>query len=129
MRPLDLPLLADENIHPEVVAHLRRQGKDIVTVLEQGLDGQSDEEILHQAFQTSRVVLTHDADFGTLTVLRGKPFTGIIYLRPGHIRPEFTIQSLETLADRTLDVHLPFIIVADRSKQRVHIRVRHVPRG
>jgi hypothetical protein len=32
MNPLELPLLADENIHAEVVAVLRKQGKDVRTV-------------------------------------------------------------------------------------------------
>jgi predicted nuclease of predicted toxin-antitoxin system len=129
VRPLDLPLLADENIHPEVVAHLRGQGKDVQTAMELGLGGQSDEAILRLAFQSGRVVLTHDADFGTLAVLRGEPFTGLIYLRPGHIRPEFTIESLVTIAGQPLDVHPPFIIVADRSGQTVRVRVRHISLG
>lgn len=46
MNPLDFPLLTDENIHPEVVKHLRGQGIDIESVAGAGLLGQSDLAIL-----------------------------------------------------------------------------------
>ncbi len=83
MIPLAFPLLADENIHPDVVAGLRAQGKNITTVGEERLIGRSDLEVLRHAHSGGRVVVTHDGDFGTLAVLRGEPFTGVIYLRRG----------------------------------------------
>ncbi len=46
MHPLDLPLLADENIHPDVVRFLREQRADIFSVTEEGLSGQDDLTIL-----------------------------------------------------------------------------------
>lgn len=49
MNPLDFPLLTDENIHPEVVKHLRDQGIDVQSVTEVGLLGQSDLAILRYA--------------------------------------------------------------------------------
>ena len=101
MNPLDFPLLADENIHPEVVRFLVDRGYDVQSVAEQDL-------------------------FGTLTIAQGEPFTGIVYLRPGHIRPEFTVETLETIAAQTLDVRPPFIVVAARSEQTVRIRVRQL---
>lgn len=124
MKPLDFPLLADENIHPDVVAFLREQGSDIESVVENGLCGQRDVTLLRLAHESGRVVLTHDHDFGTLAIMQGEPFTGIIYLRPGHIRPEFTIQTLETIASQSIDVRPPFIVVAEHSRAVVRIRVR-----
>ncbi len=124
MNPLDIALLSDENIHPDVVSHLRRQGHDVQTVAEQGLNGQSDVALLRHAYKTDRVILTHDSDFGTLAILQGEPFIGIIYLRPGHIRAEFTIETLTTLVKDSPDVQSPFIIVAKRRDQTVHIRIR-----
>jgi hypothetical protein len=41
MNPLDFPLLADENIHPNVATFLRQQGYNIRTSPEEGLNGQS----------------------------------------------------------------------------------------
>jgi predicted nuclease of predicted toxin-antitoxin system len=126
VNPLAFPLLADENIHPDVIAFLRQQGYDIQSVVEEGLVGQSDLDVLQSAHRQGRVVLTHDSDFGTLVVAREEPFSGIIYLRPGHIRPTFTIQTLETLAAQSLDVMTPFIVVAERREDSVQVRVRRM---
>ena len=124
MKPLDFPLLADENIHPEVIAFLREQGGDVFSVAEQGGYGLPDAEVLHQAQDAGRVVLTHDSDFGSLAVLSTQPYTGIIYLRPGHIQAEFTIQTIKAIQERAPQVTPPFILVAVRDGDRVKIRVR-----
>jgi len=124
--PLDFALLADENIHPDVIDYLRQQGHDVQAVVEEGLKGQSDVVLLRQAHKSKRAVLTHDSDFGTLAVLQGEPFTGIVYLRPGHIKAEFTIETLQALASRSPDVKSPFIVVAERTKKSVRIRVRQL---
>ncbi len=126
MSPLDFPLVADENIHPDVILFLRQEGRNVRSISEEGLFGQSDLMILRQAHQEGRVVLTHDSDFGTLAVLQGERFTGIIYLRPRHIQAEFTIQSLKTIASQELDVQPSFIVVARRQGQAVQIRVRRL---
>ncbi len=126
MNPLDFPLLADENIHPDVVAFLRTSGRDVESIVEKRLFGQSDVDVLRLAYQSGRVVLTHDSDFGSLAIVQGEPFTGIIYLRPGHIRPGFTIQTLKAISAQSLDVRSPFIIVAERHRWAVQIRVRQL---
>lgn len=126
MTPFDFALLADENIHPAVVDYLRQQGYDVQSVAEEGLKGQSDVALLRYAHKLQRAVLTHDSDFGTLAVLQGEPFTGIIYLRPGHIKAEFTIKTLQALANRSPDVKTPFIVVAEQTKRAVRIRVRQL---
>ena len=50
LKILDLPLLADENVDREVIATLRRQGKDVRSAIEEGLGGHDDVEILRHAF-------------------------------------------------------------------------------
>jgi predicted nuclease of predicted toxin-antitoxin system len=126
VKPLDFALLADENIQPDVVAFLRQQGHDIRSLAEEGLLGRSDTDILHTAHQQERVVLTHDSDFGMLAIAQVEPFTGIIYLRPGHIRASFTIQTMETLAEQSLDVSPPFIIVAEQRDGTIRVRTRQL---
>jgi predicted nuclease of predicted toxin-antitoxin system len=126
VKPLDFPLLADENIHPDVIAYLRQQECDVRSVVEDDLIGQSDRAVLHTAYSDGRVVLTHDSDFGTLVITQNEPFVGIIYLRPGHIRAEFTIQTLRTIDAQLLDVQSPFIIVAEQKDQTVQIRTRQL---
>ena len=125
MKALDFPLLADENVNPEVIEFLRKAGLSVNSVAEQGNYGLSDTEVLLQATEAGRVVLTHDSDFGGLALM-GANFVGIIYLRPGHIRANFTIQTLEAIRDNAPEVTPPFILVAERTGDTVKIRVRQL---
>src|SRR4051794_22747259 len=107
--------LADENIHPDVSTYLKSLGNDVLVVLGSDLAGTDDLTLLENAFKEQRVILTHDADFGTLAITSGRPVFGIVYLRPGHISPDFTIGSLRTLFDMAPEVTDPFLIVAKRN--------------
>ncbi|KAA0276351.1 MAG: DUF5615 family PIN-like protein [Anaerolineales bacterium] len=123
MKALDFPLLADENVHPEVIDFLRKAGLDVISVSEQGQYGLPDSQVLQQATEAGRVVLTHDSDFGGLALM-GVQFIGIIYIRPGHIRTEFTTKTIEAVRDNAPEVTPPFILVAERTGDTVKIRVR-----
>ncbi len=125
MRALDFPLLADENVHPGVIVFLRETGLDVESIAEQGKFGLPDTQVLQRANEAGRVVLTHDSDFGGLALM-GAKFVGIIYLRPGHIRADFTIKTLEAIRDNAPEVTPPFILVAERTGDTVKIRVRQL---
>lgn len=127
MNPLAFPLLIDENIHPEVVRSLAVDGGNIVTALDAGLGGQPDREVLRRAHSAGRVVLTHDSDFGALVILDGEPFTGIIYLRPGHMQPRFVLEMLRSIETSGLDVTSPFLLLAERRGARIRMRLRSPP--
>jgi predicted nuclease of predicted toxin-antitoxin system len=121
-----LRVLTDENVHPEVVTFLRSRGLDVVTVAEAALIGADDVAILRRATADNRAVLTHDADFGRLAIAAGEALLGVIYVRPGHIRPEFTIESLQRLLAAGREVEPPFVVAVRRVGQRVVIRVRQL---
>jgi predicted nuclease of predicted toxin-antitoxin system len=125
MKALDFPLLADENILPEVIIFLRKLGLDVDSVAEQGKFGLPDTDVLQQATETGRVVLTHDSDFGGLALL-GAKFIGIVYIRPGHIHADFTVKTLQAIRDNAPEVIPPFILVAERTGDTVKIRVRQM---
>jgi predicted nuclease of predicted toxin-antitoxin system len=95
VRLADSQWLTDENIHAEVVAHLRGRGLDVLDVRERGWQGRSDDELLEEAYREGRIVLTHDGDFGTLALLGRRPVVGIVRVRPGHIRAQMTIGALD----------------------------------
>jgi predicted nuclease of predicted toxin-antitoxin system len=124
VKPLAYPLLTDENVHPVVVATLRERGKDVLTVIEAGLGGNADTVVLAWAVQVGRVVVTHDSDFGQLAVNAGEPSLGIIYLRPGHIDPAFTMQSIDVIETTAGSVQPGFILVAEHRRGQVRIRLR-----
>ena len=121
---MDFPLLTDENLDPAVVRFLRDQGFDVVDIAEQRMFGKTDGEVLKLAVSQGRVVVTHDSDFGTLAMGQGEKFIGVVYLRPGHIDSQFTIETLQSLFDAKPEVKAPFIVVAKRSGPDVSIRVR-----
>ena len=120
----EFKLLVDENLHSDVVQWLGDQGFDVLDVCDQGLHGTSDADLLQIAFSEDRVILTHDSDFGALAIVAGEPVVGVVYLRPGHIDPRFTIETIETVLLEDLDLTPPFILVAKRKGNDVTIRVR-----
>ena len=126
MKLLNYAFLTNENINPIIVQSLRERGCDVFDVVEQRLNGNSDSFLLTLATNQNRIVLTHDSDFGTLVIADGKPFIGIIYLKPGHILPKFTLQSLEAIFNEIDFIENPFIIVAKHNGITTRVRVRQL---
>jgi predicted nuclease of predicted toxin-antitoxin system len=62
-------------------SELRRDGHDAVHVLELGMQGASDDQVLARAVQEDRVVVTVDTDFGTLPALSGADRPSVLLLR------------------------------------------------
>ena len=60
MKPLDFPLLTDENIAPDVVEGLRARGCDLRTAAEERLIGRPDVEVLERTTSQGRIVVTHE---------------------------------------------------------------------
>ena len=120
MRLADSRWLTDENIHPQVVAHLRARDLDVLDVKEQGWVGRSDGELLAEAHREGRIVLTHDGDFGTLALLGRHSVVGIVRVRPGHVRAQVTIEALDRLLALDLDPSPPFLVVVQAGLVRVH---------
>ena len=112
-------LVADMNVANPVVHFLREQGVDVVSAREEGWGDLTDSEIMAQAHATSRFVLTHDSDFGTLAVHRGEPITGILYLRPGGRAPAEVISDLEALMRVESDWTPPLIAVYRAGRLRL----------
>ncbi|MBC7373128.1 MAG: DUF5615 family PIN-like protein, partial [Frankiales bacterium] len=78
-------LLLDEMISPTVAQQLRARGHDVVAVAERAdLVQSADEQVLHQAAQEDRVLVTLDvADFAVLAgqwAAQGRGHAGIIYV-------------------------------------------------
>lgn len=126
MHPLRFHLLADENIHEEVVNYLRKKGLEIENIKERNLRGSTDNGIIALAQAERKIILTHDADFGRMLHFSQGVQTGVIFLRPGHIDYSFTIQTLESILATALQAEVPFIIVAERTGNDIKIRLRNL---
>ena len=126
MNPLTGRMLADENVNPAVVRALRERGHDVVALLEVGTRGMPDTEVLRIAHALARVVVTHDADFGTFAVREGAPFIGIIYLRPGVIDVATVLAMFDRVAALDVRVEGSFVLVAELRGSEVRVRFRPV---
>lgn len=51
MKALDFPLLADENVHVDVITFLRKAKVDVESISEQGKFGITDKEVLLEAIR------------------------------------------------------------------------------
>lgn len=127
VKPLDFPLLADENIAPDVVSGLQSRGHDVRTVWDEALVGRPDADVLETATRLERVVVTHDVAFGRSAIREGASFMGIVYLRPGHISAAFVLDIVDALRASTVDVQSPFIAIGERRQSTVRIRIRTSP--
>jgi predicted nuclease of predicted toxin-antitoxin system len=74
-------LFLDENLSPQHASELRAEGDDAVAVLEVGLSGATDEQVLRFAVENDRVLVTLDADFANVIRFPPEQTLGIIRLK------------------------------------------------
>jgi predicted nuclease of predicted toxin-antitoxin system len=61
-----MKILADENVHADIIKGLRMAGNDVLFVPEIGLAGNTDQKILEYSEQHNFILLSGDKDFGGL---------------------------------------------------------------
>lgn len=83
-----MKFLANENFSLASVLLLRKDGFDVTSISELN-PGISDLEVLEMAMKESRIILTHDSDYGAIIFKLGlKPPEGVIYFRLDKFQPE-----------------------------------------
>ena len=92
-----MKFLVDMGISPHTVSFLRGLGHDTVHLHEQGLDRVEDSAILEKARNESRVLLTHDLDFGELIAASGARLPSIVVFRLRNMRPERVSRYLQSI--------------------------------
>jgi predicted nuclease of predicted toxin-antitoxin system len=92
-----LRLLADENVHAEVVRRLRSTGYEVEWIAETA-PGSSDASILAREDIGELVLITYDRDFGDLIFNHGLPHPmAIIFSRVGRVEPRFLSEKIVAL--------------------------------
>ena len=94
-------LLADQDIYSFTIEWLRKEGHDIVTARELGMQRVADDVLLREAKGTERLFLTRDKDFGGLVFLYKEVSAGVIFLR---ITPA-TVEEVHQELGRLLQEH------------------------
>lgn len=80
--------LIDANLSPRVADRLREAGHDATHVNDVGLITADDEVILARAAEAGEVIVTADADFGTLLALGNQTRPSVVLLRSAdHLAP------------------------------------------
>jgi predicted nuclease of predicted toxin-antitoxin system len=71
----------DENLHEDCAELLRRQGHDVHSIFDEGLQGSDDGSIAEVCQRESRVLLTLDTDFANVLEFPPGDYSGIVLLR------------------------------------------------
>lgn len=87
-------------ISPKTVRFLRGLEHDAVHLYEQALDRLQDSEILNKARAESRVVLTHDLDFGELVAASQERLPSVVVFRLRNMHPTRVNQYLEQIINQ-----------------------------
>jgi predicted nuclease of predicted toxin-antitoxin system len=108
-----MKIYADENIERSIVEGLRRRRIDIVSVVELGYSGRSDEFHIKKAFETKAVILTHDIDFVKMANSSKVSHRGIIFCHPKDVSIGQCISGVELitsiLTDKDMENHIEFL--------------------
>jgi predicted nuclease of predicted toxin-antitoxin system len=91
-------LLLDHNLSRRLVARLADKFPGISHVSMAGLDRASDNEVWEYAAANDYAIVTKDADFSELSVLRGDP-PKVIWLRLGNCTTDDVVSALVTARD------------------------------
>jgi len=114
----------DECISPRSTNLLADAGHDAVHVVERGLAGAVDDDVLDTARKESRVLVSADTDFGEILARRGSSLPSLILFRQGNRGAEHQVSTLldnlPTIAD---ELEAGAIVVFTDA----NIRIRRLP--
>lgn len=113
-----LRFLADESCDFGVVRALRTHGYNVLAVGE--ITTRSvDRELIDQAYQENRILITEDKDFGWLVYVSRANSAGVILIRyPGNARKELAEAITKLVSDRGDELQGAFVVI-----QPGHIRI------
>ena len=91
-----LKFLLDANLSPETANFMRSLNFDVKSLIEEGLGGLTDSEVIKIAQKERRVIITFDIDFGELYYFAFKKNFGVLVLRLHDQRVEGVNSVLES---------------------------------
>jgi predicted nuclease of predicted toxin-antitoxin system len=114
-------LLLDQGLPRSAASILRERGYDIVHVAEVGLRDAKDIEIIHQAREHGRVIVTLDADFHALLMVGGHESPSVIRFRLEGLKGRELANLIEqVLATVDHDVKQGALVTINEKTIRVH---------
>lgn len=117
-----LRFLADESCDFAVVRALRAEGYDVLAVAEIA-PRSDDRDVIKQASQEKRILLTEDKDFGRLVFSSQADSAGVILIRyPGNARQVLVHTVAELVREHGQELIGTFVVV-----QPGHVRISRKP--
>lgn len=121
-----MKILADENVHTDIIKELRKAGHEVLSVPEIGLAGSQDQEILEYSERHKLILISGDKDFGGLIEFgtlwgRGK----VILLRYRLINISRIVKHIMEVLNNEMESFLrekSLIIVLSEAGYRIHRR-------
>jgi predicted nuclease of predicted toxin-antitoxin system len=118
MTTSSLRFLADESCDFGVMRALRAQGYDVLAISETTTRS-VDRELIDQAYQESRILITEDKDLGWLVYVSRADSVGVILIRfPGNARSKLAEAITKLVIERGEELPSAFVVV-----QPGHIRI------
>ena len=112
-----LRFLADESCDFGVVRALRANGYDVLAVSEVTTRS-VDRELINQAYQENRILITEDKDFGWLVYVSRANSAGVILIRyPGNARRELAEAITNLVSDRSDELPGAFVVIQPGSRR------------
>jgi len=119
-----MKFLLDMGISPSVTKFLNSLGHDAVHLLDLQMARAHDQAIVELARLQTRIILTHDLDFGALMAASGRQLPSVIIFRLGDMRPLNVAKYLELLLIHYAD---DLMVGAILSVNEQRVRVRRLP--
>ncbi|GMU36627.1 MAG: DUF5615 family PIN-like protein [Phycisphaerae bacterium] len=116
--------IVDQPVSRKIARILRDAGHDAVHAAELGLATAADEGILDHASRDDRIIITQDADFGTLLAFSNRQYPSVILFRMTNgdplVQGEILMSILDTVRP-SLDAGA-IVVIGDRM-----VRLRRLP--
>ena len=108
-----MKIYSDENIEYSIIEGLRRRKIKVLSAIELGYKGMSDEFHIQKASEMKAVVLTHDLDFLRIASNPGINHNGIIFTHSNNVSIGQCIRGVELivniLTDKEMENHVEFL--------------------
>lgn len=115
----------DENMPNAMVRLFRETGHDTVTVMDEGLGGKDDNEVVQAATSENRILITLDVDFGNIRTFPLGSHAGVVVFRLHDQRWAVLEEpARRLLKSGTLDRLGRGLAVVDESRIRISKRQR-----